>query len=173
MFEKKLLAKIKCWVCYFLRLIHTKQKLFGKCFCFFEKCPKNVNFCLMYRLHYSRGKNLHSILRWRKRRRRKISFGIHPSQMFNVLSTSLFWILIFSPHGFEPQSCIELIESVIYIYAMRLIINSCYVAFVPPSNGIIWTIYSSLYGLCRIKPLDDWSYKTKQRKVFGFKPRNP
>jgi hypothetical protein len=62
----------------------------GKCLCFFwKKCLKNVNFVLMYRLHYSRGKNLHSILRWRKNRKISLEF-IH--LLLCLLSSSSYFL---------------------------------------------------------------------------------
>jgi len=37
---------------------------------------------------------------------------------------------------------------------MRSVVNSCLVAFVLPSSGLTLAIYYTLYGLCKIKPLD-------------------
>jgi hypothetical protein len=44
---------------------------------------------------------------------------------------------------------------------MRSVVNSRFVAFVPPSSGLTLAIYYTLYGLCQMKPLDGSTYATK------------
>jgi len=53
---------------------------------------------------------------------------------------------------------------------MRSVVNSCFVAFVPPSSGLILAIYYTLYGLCQGKPLDGGAYATKKQLILGFTP---
>jgi len=53
---------------------------------------------------------------------------------------------------------------------MRLKINSCFVTFVPPSGGQILAIYNTLYGLCKINPLDGGTYVTKRANFWLHPP---
>ncbi len=69
-----------------------------------------------------------------------------------------------------PQKYINKIERTIDISTMRSVVNSCFVSFVLPSSGHILAIYYTLYGLCKIKPLDDRTYVTKNQLIFGFTP---
>jgi len=46
---------------------------------------------------------------------------------------------------------------------MRSDVNSCFVAFVQPSSSQILSIYYTLYGLCKIKPLCN-----KKQLIFGL-----
>ena len=70
----------------------------------------------------------------------------------------------------HPQSCIEQIESAIDIYAMRLAINGCFFAYIPPYSGIILAIHYTLYGLCQIRSLDGRTYATKKAAKFWLWP---
>jgi hypothetical protein len=45
---------------------------------------------------------------------------------------------------------------------MRSVVNSCFVTYVLPSSGQIFAIYYTLYGLCKIIPLDGGTYVTKK-----------
>ncbi len=53
---------------------------------------------------------------------------------------------------------------------MRSVVNSCFVAFVPPSSGLTSAIYYTLYGLCPRKPLDGGTYATKKTANFRLHP---
>jgi len=53
---------------------------------------------------------------------------------------------------------------------MRSVVNSCFVAFVPPSSGLTSAIYYTLYGLCQRKPLDGDTYATKKTANFRLHP---
>ena len=43
-----------------------------------------------------------------------------------------------------------------------------FVSFVLPSSGIILTIYYTLYGLCKIRPLDGSTHATTNNTIFGL-----
>jgi hypothetical protein len=60
------------------------------------------------------------------------------------------------------------IEEVIDIYAIRLVINSCFVAYILPSGVIFLAIHYTLYRLCQIKPKDGRTYATTKQLNFGF-----
>ncbi len=53
---------------------------------------------------------------------------------------------------------------------MRSVVNSCFVAFVLPSSGLILAIDNTLYALCQMKPLDGRTYATKNQLLYGFIP---
>jgi len=51
---------------------------------------------------------------------------------------------------------------------MRSAVNSCFVTYILPSSGQILAIYYTLYGLCKIIPLDGGTYVTKKQLISGF-----
>ena len=53
---------------------------------------------------------------------------------------------------------------------MRLTIDSCFVAYILPSSGIILAIYYKLYGLCLIRTLDGRMFATKNNKDSWLNP---
>ncbi len=53
---------------------------------------------------------------------------------------------------------------------MRSVVNSCFVTFALPPSGQILAIYYTLYGLCKIKPLDGRTYVTKTASFWVHPP---
>jgi len=53
---------------------------------------------------------------------------------------------------------------------MMSVVNSCLVTYVLTTSGQILAIYYTLYGLCKIKPLDGRTYVTKKQLISGLTP---